>query len=100
MSDHVTCELCNKTLPVHDSFVVRIDVYADPSVPPVTKEQLESADFDATLDKLMDEMKDMTADDLQDGVHRRFEYRLCPACHRRFLANPLGKPRATRDGQN
>ena len=67
----------------------------------VEGEQLAAADFDATLDELLDEMKGMTADDLQDGVHRRFEYRLCPACHRRFLANPLGKPRGdVRAGKN
>lgn len=85
---------------VHSSFVVRIDVFADPSVPPVTAEELAKADFDETLDKLMAEMKDMTADDLQDGVHRRFEFRLCAACQRRFLANPLGKPRDLRAGKN
>ena len=63
-------------------------------------EELEETDFGETLDKLLEEMKGLTADDLQDGVHRRFEYRLCPACHRRFLANPLGKPRDMRAGKN
>ena len=27
----------------------------------------------------------LSADDLQDAVHRRFEYRLCPACHRSLV---------------
>jgi hypothetical protein len=101
MSDRVTCDLCERQIPTHASYVVRMDVFADPAMPEMTTEELEEADFDETLDNLLDEMKGMTADDLQDGVHRRFEYRLCPACHRRFLANPLGKPRGDlRAGKN
>jgi hypothetical protein len=41
-----------------------------------------------------------TYDELQDGVHRRFEYKLCPACQRQFLTNPLGVPRKRREGEN
>src|SRR4051812_39662034 len=100
MSDRVICDLCDRALPKHLSFIVRIEVFADPAIPPLSTEELEKTDFTGTLDKLMDEMKVMTADDLQDGVHRRFEFRLCPACQRRFLANPMGKPRDLRAGKN
>lgn len=100
MSDRVTCDLCDRVVPKHTSYVVRMDVFADPTIPPLSTEELEESDFDETLDKLMDEMKGMSADDLQDEVHRRFEYHLCRACHRRFLANPMGKPRAQRAGDN
>jgi hypothetical protein len=100
MSERVICDLCDRALPKHASYVVRMDVFADPAMPPLDTDKLEETDFGATLDKLLDEMKGMTADDLQDSVHRRFEYRLCAACHRRFLANPLGKPRDVRAGKN
>jgi hypothetical protein len=100
MSDRVTCELCDRAVPKHMSFVVRMDIFADPMMPPLSTEELEETDFDETFGKLMDEMKGMTADDLQDGVHRRFEYRLCPVCHKKFLANPMGKPRDLREGKN
>ena len=96
----VECELCGRSVEVHESYVVRIDVFADPSVPPMTTEELAAADFDETLDDLLDQMKHLSADDLQDDVHRRFEYRLCRPCQRRFLANPLGKPRTVRAAQN
>jgi hypothetical protein len=100
MADRVLCDLCDRPMPPHASYVVRMDVFADPSMPPLNTEDLEETNFNETFDKLMEEMKGMTADDLQDGVHRRFEYRLCPSCHRRFLANPLGKPRDWRAGKN
>lgn len=99
-SDWVICDACRRALHKHESFVVRMDVFADPSAPELSKEDLEREDFDATFNELMEEMNGMSADDLQDGVHRRFEFRLCFVCHRQFLANPMGKPRELREGKN
>ena len=53
-----------------------------------------------SLAELMEQMKDMSADELQDQVHRRFEFKLCRPCQMRFLVNPLGKPRQVRTGRN
>ena len=94
------CELCGREVELHESYVVRIDVFADPSVPPTSAEELQSMDFDQTVADLMEQMKHLSADDLQDDVHRRFEYRLCRPCQRQYLANPLGKPREVRAGKN
>ena len=100
MPDRVQCDLCGTHLPVAASYVVRIDVFADPSLPQMTSEDMAEMDFDHAFAELVEQMKTMTADDLQDGVHRRFEYRLCPSCQRGFLANPLGMPRRVRAGKN
>src|SRR3954470_12364265 len=98
MSDSVVCDLCGRETDLHDSYVVQIDVFAEPSMKPVSGEELAAIDFDETYNELLDQMKHMTADDLQDDVHRRFEYRMCRPCQRRFLANPLGKARDVRAG--
>jgi hypothetical protein len=100
MPDRVLCDLCDQPLEKHASYVVRMDVFADPSTPPLNTEDLEDAGFDAKLESLLHEMKNMSVEELQDGVHRRFEHRLCGPCHRQFLGNPLGKPRQTRAGEN
>ena len=84
---------------MHESYVVRIDVFADPSVPPTAGDALQAADFEAQVADLLEQMKHLSADELQDDVHRRFEYRLCRPCQRRFLANPLGRPREARDAR-
>ena len=89
------CELCGKDLVPAGHYVVRIDVFADPALPATSEKELKAIDFDAAIDELLDEMKDMTADELQDQVHRRFEYRICPRCQRRFLRDPLGRARGT-----
>jgi len=95
------CDLCGRPLPSHGFYVVRIDVFADPSLPPTTADALAGTDLAAEMAALVEQMKGMTADDLQDDVHRRFEYRLCRPCQRQVLANPLGKPRGrTGPGEN
>jgi hypothetical protein len=100
MAERVQCELCGTSVPPHAHFVVRVDVFADPSLPEMTTEELEEMDADQTFRDLIEQMRHMSAEELQDAVHRRFEYKLCAACQRRFLANPLGKPRSTRAGEN
>jgi hypothetical protein len=96
MSDGVVCDVCGIVVAPHEHFIVRIDIFADPSIPAVTTEELNEADYASKLAMLMKQMESMSADELQDGVHRRFEYRLCPACQKRYLANPLGLPRGER----
>ena len=38
----VPCDLCGREVELHESYVVRIDVFADPSVPPMSTEELQS----------------------------------------------------------
>lgn len=94
------CALCNRPIADGSHYVVRIDVFADPAMPAMTGEQLASADLQAEMDALIEQMKGMSPDDLQDDVHRRFEYRVCGTCRRKVLANPLGLPRGGRTGEN
>jgi hypothetical protein len=100
MAERVECELCGREVELHESYVVRIDVFADPSIPPTSGEELAAIDFDRTVADLMEQMKHLSADDLQDDVHRRFEYRICRPCQRRFLVNPLATPREVSAGEN
>ena len=94
------CELCDREISPGGHYVIRIDVFADPLMPPVSSEELATTDFDEELDALLKQMEGLSADDLQDQVHRRFEYQVCRPCQVRFLANPLGKPRKRREGDN
>jgi hypothetical protein len=100
MPDANVCALCLNPIPPGAGYVVRIDVFADPHLPPMTTEQIAAADLNGTLAELMLQMEKMTADELQDGVHRRLEYRLCAACHKSYLANPLGMPRKVHVSSN
>src|SRR5438445_6362942 len=90
MPERVICDICGHTVPPHAHYIVKIEVYADPSLPALDSNDLEEKDSEKELAALMAELKHYTADELQDQVHRRFEYRLCRACQRAFIANPLG----------
>ncbi|HZK79864.1 MAG TPA: hypothetical protein VFC46_02330 [Humisphaera sp.] len=95
-----SCDLCAKPIFPGRAYIVRMEVFADPKMPPMSGDEIKSMDFDQTLAAVLKEVEAMSADDLQDGVHRSFEYHLCPACHRIFLSNPLGKPRQRQIGKN
>jgi hypothetical protein len=59
----------------------------------MSTEEMEEMELDQTMRNLIEQMKHMTADELQDQVARRFEYRLCRPCQMEYLVDPLG-PRA------
>jgi hypothetical protein len=89
-----TCAACNAPLPPHGYYIVRMEVFAEPSLPPLTDDQVESLDFDKELTGLLKQMETLSADELQDQVHRHFAFHVCHRCHAKVLANPLGLPRA------
>ena len=100
MSERILCDICGQLIPPHAHYIVKIEVYADPSLPPLDANDLQEKDSEKELAALMAELKHYTADELQDQVHRHFEYRLCRACQRAFIANPLGQPRVMAPGKN
>ena len=100
MAPRVLCDLCNRPVSPHGHYIVRIDVFADPEMPAVSADEMEEADYQEAMKALIEQMNGLSADDLQDQVHRRFEYKLCRPCQMRFLVNPLGKPRQQRPASN
>ena len=100
MPKRVRCDLCNILVPQHAHYELRIEVVADPSMPEIDKEDLEEMDFDQTFQKLIAQMEHMTAQEAEDQVYKRMEFKLCPQCQREFIANPLGKPRKKRKGES
>jgi hypothetical protein len=91
------CALCEAALTAGVGYVVRIDIFADPAW---SDSAGENADIKDSLAEAIDQAVSMSADELQDGVHRRFEYPICSRCHPKMLANPLGLPRYRRDAAN
>ena len=91
---HFSCDLCSKDLTPGEEtrFVVRIDI-----VPAAEPAELTDADFDQdhldTMAEMLGELEE-TPDLLEPPAKRTFEYDLCPACHGKFSADPLGRERA------
>ena len=93
MADQVRCSVCGRLVAIEASYVVRIDVFADASMPEMTGEELAQTDFGAQMTQLIEQMSHLSADDLQNQVARRFEFRICSGCQPEVIANPLGLPR-------
>jgi len=93
MAERVVCDLCGAVVAPHAHYVVKVEVYADPSLPHIDAEDWAEKTPGEEIQQLMGELAKYSAEELQDQVHRAFEYRICPACQRGFIANPLGKPR-------
>jgi len=99
MAHRITCKLCGRRVVIHDSYVVRIDVFADPTTAPIDTSD-EQNDPKLVLPALLEQIQKMSAQELQDQVHRRMEFRICGHCQPGFLANPLGLPRTRRPSHN
>ena len=93
------CAICAAALTAGAGYVVRIDIFADPAWSD-SEFGGSHADIQESLADIINLAASMTAEELQDDVHRRFEYRVCSQCQRKLLANPLGLPRISRDASN
>ena len=74
--------------------MVHMEVFADPKVPPMSLDERNESCDENQIALAIHQLETMSEEEIQDQVHRRFEYYLCGPCHRRFLANPLGLPRS------
>jgi hypothetical protein len=97
--EFAACDLCGNAMAPHEHYVVRIDIYADPEMPEMSSADLNAAG-DGAMAKLLEKMKHMSAQELEEQVHKRVEFKICRACHGPYLANPLGKPRRVGVGSN
>jgi hypothetical protein len=87
----VFCDRCGAILHPGqgDFYEVRIEAVADPS-PPVIRGEEESADLPGRLDRLLAQMKDLSAQEAMDQVYRRVGLYLCTPCYRVWIENPTG----------
>ena len=88
---HFTCDLCGKTLLADEDtrYVVKIEVYAAYDPMEIGEEDLRE-DHNDEIEELLDEMEDMDAEQIEDGVYKTFRFDLCPVCHEAYLKDPLG----------
>ena len=95
------CAVCASGLKPGRFYVVRIDVFADPSPEPIDTSALPGeAGYVESVEEILAQMEHFSADELQDQVARRFEYHLCPGCQKLVLRNPLGLPRRHEQAMN
>jgi len=90
MAGRFICDRCGMTIPLHAHYVVKVEVYADPSIPAVTSDDIEEADYERRMKELIGEMEGMSAKELEEAVHWRGEFKICRACQVEWIKSPLG----------
>jgi hypothetical protein len=94
MPPRFICDRCGDTIPPHAHYIVKMQVYADPSLPSVTSDDLEEADYANRMAELLKEMEKMSVEQLEDAVHWQREYKICRQCQLQLIRNPLGNSNA------
>ncbi len=86
---HFSCDVCGRHLG-EERYVVKVETY-----PAFDPEEIDEADLDADhLEEISATIEAMEAAgqfELEECGSKTFRYDLCPACHRRYVKDPLGR---------
>jgi hypothetical protein len=85
------CHRCGAELTPGEGnfYVVRILAIADPTPPSFGEADME-IDIQAEIDRILDEARDMSEQELTDQVFRRLTIHLCAPCYREWIETPAG----------
>ena len=72
-------------------FVVRIEAVADPTPPNIDLETLVR-DHRREMERLLDEMRGLSAQEAMDQIYRHLILYLCGPCCRNWFEDPVGEP--------
>lgn len=72
-----------------ERFIVRIEAYAGAGPVELADEDLER-DASDQIRRIIDDLNHADPDRIEDQTYRSLRFDLCAACHRSYLANPLG----------
>lgn len=71
-----------------DFYVVRIEALADPTPPNFTEEDLKQ-DHRAEIERLIEQMRDLSSQEAMDQVYRKLILHLCGPCYRQWIEDPV-----------
>lgn len=89
MSARFICDRCGNTIALHAHYIVKMQVYADPSLPAVTADDIEETDYQNRMSELLKQMESMSANQLEDAVYWHREFRICRSCQLKLIRDPL-----------
>jgi hypothetical protein len=93
---HFSCDLCGKQMAsgARARFIVKMEVFAANDPAELTEEDLDSDHLDEISQVLSDD--ETAADEELAPAYKKLRYDLCPACHKKFLGDPLGRETANK----
>lgn len=91
---HFTCDLCGKDLTASSDprYVVKISAYAGFDPTEISEDDLDDDQMEALAEVLQNEEHHRSGPSDDDAPsYKGFRYDLCPACHGRFIKDPLNR---------
>ena len=87
----LACHRCGALLKLGDGsfYIVRIEAFADPT-PPAFDWDESPTDIAAEWETLLDQLRELSEQELMDQVYRKLTLHLCAGCHRKWIENPMG----------
>ena len=85
------CDRCSRELVLGKGhfYIVKIEAVADPS-PPIFDEEDLDRDPRTEIDRLIQEARSLSEQELMDQVYRRVTIYLCLSCYNKWIENPAG----------
>ncbi len=71
-----------------DFYVVQIEALADPSSPRFSEAEMQH-DHRKEIERLIEQMRDLSERELVDQIHRRLVHYLCGPCFRQWIEDPV-----------
>lgn len=71
-------------------YVIRIEAIADPTPPSFSAEDLQR-DARSAMDDLLEQMRDLSAQEAMNQVYRRLTIILCTRCYQKWIEDPAGR---------
>jgi len=83
------CDICGKNLKKEElRYRIKIEACAV-----YEQNEIHIADLirnhQEEIIQLIKKMEEMSAEELEEQIYKKFEFDLCPNCHRAYLKNPL-----------
>jgi hypothetical protein len=89
---HFTCDLCGKELTGagESRYVVKIEAYPGFDPTEIKEDDLDDDPMEAVA-QILQRDEALVGEDAAASLNKGFRFDLCPACHRKFVKDPLGK---------
>ena len=89
------CDNCGRGIDAADQkYIMKVEMFASADPPIITEEMLKG-DLVDKMNEIVEQMKDMDPQELEDQVFESYEFEICPACrdmfHRGFSNLPGNK---------
>ena len=85
------CAVCGNALAPADFFVVRIEGFYTPDLPDFSAKDIENATR-RKIEALQEKVAQAGVEglvELEEEVYKRYTYRMCRACYKRYITRPL-----------